>query len=43
MALSKEARENMPKRPANTYIMFICKKMAEYGDDVDNKRKAALK
>ena len=38
MGLSKEAKENKPKKPSNAYFLFMKEKMPEFGEDVEDKR-----
>lgn len=37
MGLSKEAKENRPKKPLNTYMRFMKKRCEELGD-AENKK-----
>lgn len=42
MALTKEAIDNRPKRPANTYMLFSTRRYKTLGD-ADNKKETVKK
>ena len=42
MALSKEAKENKPKKPLNSYMFFSTRRFKELGD-TENKREVVKK
>jgi ferredoxin-NADP reductase len=39
MSLSKEAKDNKPKKPVNTYYVFRKEKLIAYKDDNDKLEK----